>query len=74
MPGEGGSAVDDSLDERLLGIFEGWDGERGDDARAYLTYIREAWRGGDYYKDAAEALAVIEENAAALRALLNEDG
>lgn len=69
------SAVDDPdpLDERLLGIIGGWDGQRGDDARGYLTCIREAWRGGDYYKDAAEALAVIEENAAALRLMLNNE-
>jgi len=60
----------ESLDDRILAHSQGLPENQREEMRAHLTYLREAWRGGNHYADMAEALEVIEENAAALRALL----
>jgi hypothetical protein len=60
-------------DSRLLAYADllGADHPDAEAMRAALARIREAWRGGDHYPDLAEALQVIEENAAELRRLLS---
>ena len=64
----------DPLDDRIMALTEGLPEEQQQAIRAPLAYVREAWRGADYYPDIDRALEVIEENTAEIRRQLAELG
>jgi hypothetical protein len=61
------------LDARLLALAADMPPDQAEPIGAALARIREAWRGGDHYPDAAEALTTIAEAAAELAERLDRD-
>jgi hypothetical protein len=61
------------LDARLLALAAGMPDEQREEIGADLARLREAWRGGDFYADAAEALQVIGYAVTSLRHALGAE-